>query len=347
MSKMLKILLTLAALVIIFAGIYAARQIVVPLMLSAFIAIITIPALNWLSARGVPHLLALPLIGVILIGGLLLLAALVSNSSQEFAQNIPSYRAQLEQQINQASQWLTDHGLPISLGEYYQYLDPSVSIQLVSNMLSGLSNLLTNSLLVVIIVLFILLEAATLPAKLSGGGNNNTLSHLKQIYYDIQQYFAIKALSSGVTGLSAGICLSLIGLDFSLLLGVVAALLNFIPNIGSIIAAVPAILIAWIQLGPYGMLVTVLIYIGINLVVGYGLEPMLYGKRLGLSPLVVILALVFWGWLLGTVGMLLSVPILIAIKIALQSHDDTKYIAQLFDSEAAPSAPQPNEQDKA
>jgi predicted PurR-regulated permease PerM len=126
------------------------------------------------------------------------------------------------------------------------------------------------------------------------------------------------------------ILLLILNIDYALLWGLLAFLLNFIPNIGSIIAAIPAILLSLIQFGPGIAIITSVGYLVINFVFGNVLEPRMMGKGLGLSTLIVFLSLIFWGWILGPVGMLLSVPLTMVVKIALDSSDDTRWIATLL-----------------
>ena len=128
------------------------------------------------------------------------------------------------------------------------------------------------------------------------------------------------------------------GVQYAILWATLSFLLNYIPNIGSIIAAVPIIVQALLLNGfivGLGVLVGVVV---INVGIGSALEPRLMGKKLGLSTLVVFLSLLFWGWLLGTVGMLLSVPLTMALKIALEASPTTaKYAALLSDSSSLPT----------
>jgi predicted PurR-regulated permease PerM len=140
----------------------------------------------------------------------------------------------------------------------------------------------------------------------------------------------LKTIFSLATGVAIWIWLAIIGVDFALLWGLVAFLLNYVPSIGSIIAAIPAILLALIQLGVGPAVLAGLGYVVVNVVFGSILEPRFMGRGLGLSTLVVFLSLVFWGWILGPVGMVLSVPLTMIVKIAMESNEDTRWIAVML-----------------
>ena len=140
----------------------------------------------------------------------------------------------------------------------------------------------------------------------------------------VQRYLAIKTVTSLVTGLLVGVWVGMMGLDFAVVWGLVAFMLNYIPNIGSIVAAVPAVLLAVIQLGVGPGIAVALGYLVINITMGNLVEPALLGRSLGLSTLVVFLSLIFWGWMWGTVGMLLSVPLTMMTKIFLENSEDLK-----------------------
>lgn len=156
------------------------------------------------------------------------------------------------------------------------------------------------------------------------------LQQIDRFLQSVNQYMVIKTLVSLATGLIVGIGLAFIGVDYALLWAVIAFLFNYIPNIGSIIAAIPAVLLAFIQLGPAAAGGTALLYIGANMVMGNVVEPKFMGRGLGLSTLVVFLSLIFWGWLLGSVGMLLSVPLTMVVKIALESSKSGSWLAILL-----------------
>src|SRR5690606_25400577 len=149
---------------------------------------------------------------------------------------------------------------------------------------------------------------------------------------EVQRFLAIKTLISLATGILIGVSVWLAGLDFALLLGLLAFLLNYVPNIGSILAAIPGIMLALIQYGVSRALIVLAAYLAVNVALGNILEPNLMGRRFGLSTLIVVLSLIFWGWVLGPVGMLLSVPLTMIVKIMLEHTQDFRWLAILLGS---------------
>jgi len=327
-----RILITLAALVVIIAGMRAASSLLVPFLLAMFIAVLIAPPLSWLQRKGVPGLLATLIVIAVFVLVMFLLALLVGGSIDAFTQNFPLYQARLQAHTTVLLQWLNDQGVSISRQFVTQYLDPAKAMKLVSSILSGMGGILTNGFLILITVVFLLLEASSLPGKWRAAFRQpeKSLHQLRTITDDINQYMGIKTLTSLATGISISLCLLLVGVDFPVLWGTLAFLFNFVPNIGSIIAAIPAVLLALIQLDAGAASLVVLAYVVVNVIIGTFLEPRFMGRELGLSTLVVFLSLVFWGWVLGPVGMLLSVPLTITAKIALDSNAHTRWIAILL-----------------
>ena len=330
-----KILVTIAAFVIVVAGMSAAKVILVPFLLAAFIAIISAPPLFWLQRKGLPTWLALVIviIGVLFIG--LLVTGLVGSSVKDFSEDLPVYNAKFKQHTAVIMGWLEKHGVDVSGLALTKIFNPGAAMKLVAVLLNSLGNVLASGFLILMTVIFMLLEASSFPAKLRTALSEpqSSLTRLDIFISNVKRYMAIKTLVSLSTGIFIAIWLTIIGVDYPLLWGLLAFALNYVPNIGSIIAAVPAVLLAIIQLGLIRALLAAAGYIVINLLMGSVIEPRFMGRGLGLSTLVVFLSLLFWGWILGPVGMLLSVPLTITAKIALDSRDETRWIAILLGPE--------------
>jgi len=322
-----------ASLVVVVAGMRTAAALINPFLLAIFLTMLFSPFLFWLQRQGVPNALAV----VVILAGFLVMAGLVmvfvGRSVNALTGQLPVYQERLAQIMAQLFAWLNSHGIDTSNVLIADYFSPGKIMSLVTLTLSMVRGLFTNMFLVFFTVLFILIEASGFPDKLQAAFPNpeRTLGQFKAMTTSVNQYMAVKTIFSLVTGLSIWGLLALIGIDFAPTWGLLAFLLNFIPSIGSIIAAVPAILLAFIQCGFPSALLTLLAYLLVNVLFGNILEPRFMGRRLGLSPLVVLVSLLFWGWVLGPIGMVLSVPLTMIGKIALAANDDTRWLAVLLE----------------
>ena len=332
-SRILYSLLLAASIVVILAGLHAATSIMVPVLVSIFIAVIILPMQNWLIAHKIPASLAilLTLITVVLI--FVGFGFAVGGSIRGFADRADEYQQSLAVLVKSANELLAPAGLQISFEAIIQFLKQNVFSIFKNALLQG-SIFITNLVLVLLTILFVLFEAAGFSAKLKQALGEETQSkgRIRKIQKDIQQYLLVKTLVSLATGLLVGVSLALMGLDFPVLWGLLAFLLNYIPSLGSIIAAVPPILLALLQFGSGRAIGVAVVFVVVNILLGNLVEPSLMGRRLGLSALVVFLSLVFWGWIWGPFGMILSVPLTMIIKIMLENTPDLRWIAILLSS---------------
>jgi len=325
-------LLGLAAVVVILAGLKAAEAIVIPVMLALFIGIICTPPLHFLTQLKVPPILAILIIVSFLVvfGGLL--GMVVTTAIDSFITRLPDYQRRLEAEMIGLLPALEGLGVPVSSKQLLTHFNPSQVMDWVAKALTNLGSLLTNLFLIIFIVVFLLLEEATFPLKLRQALPNadKSLRNASQFVVQVNKYLVIKSTVSLVTGSLIAVWVWALGLDFPLLWGLIAMLMNFIPNVGSILAAIPAILLAIVQLGfPQAGLVAAG-YVLVNLVMGNLVEPRFMGKGLGLSPLVVFLSLIIWGWLFGAAGMFLSIPLTMIAKIALEQSASTQWVAVML-----------------
>lgn len=325
-------LLVMAAFVVIVAGFRAAAELMVPVMLALFLSLLSLSPLRRLEQLGLPSVLAVIVVvtGVTLI--MLLLSVVIGRSATEFQQALPMYQQRLDAVFQGALEWLTDHGLKLDPARLLDRLDSAAIMSLAGNTATGLLTALSNVLLVILTMVFILIEAQTMPGKLRTAMRDPDadLSSFAQAARQVQKYLAIKAWISLITGaLATAVCLAL-GVDFPFLWGLMAFFFNFVPNIGPVIAALPPVLLALIESGAGSALLVLLGYTIISTVIGNMLEPRLMGRRLGLSTLVVFLSLLFWGWVWGPIGMLLSVPLTVVLKILLEHSEDFRWLAVLL-----------------
>jgi len=332
LSSASRVLLVLAAFIIVVAGMRAAESLMVTFLLSAFFAIICAPPFMFMQRKGLPAWLSLIFVVIVILLIQLLLMSIVTTSVSDFSKDLPVYQERINQLTGEGINLLASWGLDIPKDKLNAYFDPSAIFKLAVSALGNLGSVLSNSFLIILTVIFMLFEGASLPSKLhrAFGEDSRHMEHIERFLDTVKQYMTIKTAISLATGALIYAWLLILGIDYPLLWALLAFLFNFVPNIGSIIAAVPTVLLALIQLGPLSALLTASGYIAANMIMGNMVEPRFMGKGLGLSTLIVFLSLVFWGWVFGPIGMLLSVPLTMLLKIAFESSEETEWLAILM-----------------
>lgn len=329
------VLLTLAGCVVVVAGMKAASSILVPFFLAVFIAVLCTPLLFWLQGKGVPKVLALILILAAILAVESLLGVLVGTSLNNFVSSLPQYQERLTTNLSPLLNWLVKKGVDLPKGGIGAAIHPESAMRLAGNLLSALSNVLANAFLILLTIVFILLEAADFPKKLKAALKKpeGSLASIERFSRSANRYLVIKTLLGVAVGLAIWLWLVILGVDYPILWGTLAFLLYYIPNIGSILVTIPATLLALVQLGIGSAILTTVGFLVIYNILGNIVEPKLMGRGLSLSPLVVFISLVFWGWVLGPVGMVLSVPLTILVKIGLESSGETRGLAIMLGSD--------------
>lgn len=334
-NKTLQVLLILASFTVIVAGMRAAESIIVPFLLAVFISIVASPPFSYLQKKGLPKTISLLIVILVFLFFIFLIGLLIGTSVNDFTLKVPVYQQKLQGQTQAVVAWLIEKKFIEPDFQLSNIFNPSSVLKMIGDTLNQVSGLFANGLLILLTVLFMMLEITSIPVKLKKVSSNpeNSILQVQSVFQNINKYIAIKTWISLGTGLLVYFLLLIIGVDYPLLWAVLAFALNYIPTIGSIIALVPPVLLTIIQLGFVESLFVLVGYLVINTIMGNILEPKFMGKGLGLSTLVVFLSLIFWGWVLGPIGMLLSVPLTITIKIALDSSDETKWLAVLLGPE--------------
>ncbi|QTF91633.1 AI-2E family transporter [Halomonas sp. BM-2019] len=330
----LNLMLGLAALVVVVAGMKTGSSLLVPLLLAVFIAVICSGPVQWLNRLGL-GLRAAVWLTLVVIGLLFsLVGLLLVNSFGTFVEALPGIEEKLQEYYFGLLDGLARLGLAIEPERLAGLLDVEQLGGWVPTLLGEIGNLLVQSVIVGLLVVFMLFETLHFRAKVSRALANPapSLERFSEFSQTLKRYLAVKTLISLVTGGLVWVACLLVGVDFPFLWAVLAFALNYIPNIGSALAAVPPVLLLLVS--PEGGLVDVLLlsaaYLGINFLLGNIVEPRVMGRALGLSTLVAFLSLVVWGWIFGTVGLLLSVVLTMTLKIALDSHPQTRWMAHLL-----------------
>ncbi|MBX3127871.1 MAG: AI-2E family transporter [Polyangiaceae bacterium] len=327
------VVVPVAAFVVVVAGLKAAEALLVPIVFALFVAVLAAPVVRGLTRKRVPAVVAIPLVVSLLLVVLLLFGGLLGRSLNDFVATIPSYQSRLETLLAGAVSSLAERGVELSKETVLSAIDPGAAMGVISGALTQVASLLSDTMLVLLTVIFLLFEVAELPRKyrLAVGDPDADLSRFTDIVADVKHYIVLKTYISMGTGVVVAVALWLLGIDFPVLWGIVAFVLNYVPNVGSIVAALPPVLLATVQYGLGRAAVVAAAFVAINMLIGNLLEPKLLGARLGLSTLVVFVSLVLWGWLWGIPGMLLSVPLTMVGKLLLHHSETWRWLAQLME----------------
>lgn len=335
--------LILASVVIVLGGARLASSIVSPFLLALFIAVICGSPIAALTERGQPRWLAASIVGLLVGGASLLMLVLLGSSGSVFVDTLPEYRTQFGALTGLCFDWLQARGIELDENALSGVFDPGRAVSFFGGFLSGIGGTLSNLLLILFVVIFMLADAPTFPAKIEsskGEHGAKTLHLLAALVMSMNSYVATKAKVSLVTGGLIWVGLWLLKVEFAPLWALLAFLLNFIPNIGSIAAAVPVVLLSVLQLDPLQTGLIILLYLAVNTLIGNVIEPAWMGQQMGLSTLAVFLSLIFWGWMFGAVGMLLSVPLTMCLKFLSEQNPGTAWIGILL-SNGAVRPPEP------
>ena len=319
-----------------------ARSIVLPLALAVFLNYILNPFIGLFERLKIPSVISTLLAVLITFLVMVFLGIMISNSIESFAEELPKYEARINaitqntlkilnippEAFKSATGWTKDPQIAAVLG------DLSIT-GIMSSILGSVTTFLSNFLLVLLFLLFILMGHNQLVYKLERAFEPNISKKVSGIILninkEIQKYLIAKTLISLATGLLAMLVLSLFGVQFALIWGVLTFLLNFIPNIGSVIATILPLTIALIQFDKVIMVVWIALCLtSIQMVIGNIIDPKVIGRSLNLSPIVVLFSLMFWGWLWGLIGMFLSVPIAVMIKIIFENIKQLRFASVLM-----------------
>ena len=327
-----RILIIVGMLAIISISIKQAQSTLAWLLFAVFLAVIGTPPLLWLERKRVPYIVAVLLVVAGMATGLVVMGVLVGASLNSFYTDLPSYQALLQKRISSLQAFLAAHSITITDSLLVHQINPEAVKRWTSSLLSGLGSALFELIMILVTVTFIFLEARSFSVKLRAiwGDPQKGIHLFMRFVDDIRRYMDIKTVMSLTEGILIGVWLSILGVDFPILWGFLAFLLHYVPNVGGFIAAVPAVLLAFIELGIGRAVQAAIGYLAVEFILGNVLEPMLMGRRLGLSTLVVIVSLIFWGSLLGISGVVLCIPLTMTLKFVCENNKNTRWIAVLL-----------------
>lgn len=334
-TRGMRILINTAAIVIIIAGINLAQSVVVLLLISFFLALLGAPAVLWLKTKRVPSVFAVLIVMAVMLFVLILIGAQIGSSINNFTDELPLLQERVREQVLQLSALLRSKGYSGTQKFLLDYVNTEAVMNFSAGLVSGLGSLITDLILILLTVAFILLEVSSFPKKLRAilGDPEQAFPRFTRFVVDMKRYMVLKTLINLAAGILIAAWMFILGVQYPILWGTLAFLLHYIPNIGSVIAVIPAALMALVQLGMGSALLVVAGNVFIGFIIGNVIEPRLMGRRLGLSTLVVFLSLIFWGSLLGVIGAILCIPLTMTLKFAFESNEGTLWIALLLSSE--------------
>ncbi|QKF80611.1 AI-2E family transporter [Halarcobacter ebronensis] len=322
----------LACIVVILAGLKAASEIVIILFLAIFISSIISTVISFLEGKNFPKIISYLVVLAIFTLISLILAYIVNISLKDFLSNLPQYEKQLQLLVVKAIAFAESYGVSVEKKTILDALNFSSFFGITTNLIGSIGTFLSKFLLIIIGIAFILAESKSFERKLKiiFEKDKESLRNLHLFSFNIKKYFLVKTSTSFFTGFFIAITLIFFGIDYPILWGVIAMLFNFVPVVGSIIAAIPAVLLSLVSADLNTTIILIVLYVFINITISNIVEPKFMGKELGLSPLVIFFSLILWGWILGIVGMFLAVPITMTLKIAFDSNHSTKWISLLM-----------------
>lgn len=321
-----------AALVVVIWGLNQAQSALVSSLVAVFLAVLGTPLVRWLEHKRLPSVAAVLIVLAVMIVILLTAGVLVGTSLSGFSSALPSYQERIQQEATELTALLAARGIPITEKALLEYLNPAAVMKLFVGLLGGLGSALSNIVLILLTVMFILLEASSFPVKLRAviGDSRQNFPEFTKFVDDIQRYMVVATGLNLTAGILIGIWLTVLGVGSPVLWGFLAFMLLYIPHVGSIIAAIPAVSLTLVQFGPGRASLVIAGYVLIAFTIGNIIMPKLMGRKLYLSTLVVFLSLIFWGRMLGLLGAVLCIPFTMTLKFLCENNESTRWIAVLL-----------------
>lgn len=340
--RAIRFLVSAAALVLVLWGINQAQAVLALVLVSGFLALLGTPPTLWLIGKRVPTGLAVLVVIAGIMGVIATVVVLLGLSLRSIITALPEYQDRLAYHATSVSALLARMGIEVEPKTLLGVVDAEALKGLGRGVAAGLTSAFSSVVLILLTVSFILLEASTFRGKL------RVATHLPGAHYpevdkfieDLRRYVVTQTVVSLTAGVISGVWFAVLGVDFAILFGLLVWVLNYVPNVGSVLAILPVAVVAFIEFGPGRAALAVVGYVLVTFVLGNVVQPRLMGHKLGLSTLVVFLSVIFWGSLLGVTGMVLCVPLTMALKFALERSDSTRWIAVLLEREAPAASPQ-------
>lgn len=331
LSAPLRALLAAGAVVVVAAAARALSAVLVPFLVALLLAAVMRPAVVWCEKRGIPQWIAIPGMLVVTAAVLVGVGSILTETARQLQAELPAYVDRFGALSQNSLDWLHDHGIMIPEASFVGVLDADRFMNVAGGALRGVANVMSTTFLVIILTVFLLIEARGFNEKLAAIWPEATQRlQASGVVREIQRYLGLKSIMSLATGALVTAWVAWMGLDFPFFWGLIAFLFNYVPTVGSIIAAIPAMLLALVQLDVGATFMVGVGYLAVNTVIGNFIDPNVLGRGLSLSPLVVILSILFWGWMLGIVGLLLAPVLTMVLRISAENISGLQWLAVLL-----------------
>jgi predicted PurR-regulated permease PerM len=315
--------------VVIVFGLYALKAILIPLVVAILLAYVFSPIIEKLVKYKIPRSFSILILFIVLTLLIVYFGNMLLSNMNELVSDWPKLQAKLELQLNNLSD-----SLNLNRQDMFSALVNSLSYLSLSKVIFSSFTFLGNSLITLLFMAYLLFFVHTIPGKVDEAFGLHKAKKIRSIITNInqriQQYLAIKTVLSILTGLSVYLVLVILQIKFAFLWGALAFFMNYIPNIGSFIAGIPPIITTFLQYGLTETLIVALVFVVIHFFWGNVIEPLVLGRKLNLSPIIILFSLLFWGWLWGIVGAIIAVPVSAIIKIVFSNFDGLRPIAVLM-----------------
>jgi predicted PurR-regulated permease PerM len=327
MERRWRLLVSLAALVVVLAGMKAAAALLAPVVFGIMVAAISAPGVIWLSRHRVPAVVGALFVLLLDIGVVWLFGGLLYVAAGDVERRLPVYLDRLSTFVASLGHSLTR--LPTGRARIATAHADRIGA-FVTDLAERVASVASDAAVVLFVVFFVLWELSLIGDKFKEHSRNaaEQIARIDRVVRETQKYLLVKVLTSTMAALLVFLVLHALRIELALFLALLLFVLHFIPNVGAAIAMVPAMLVAFADLGAATAIAVGGAYLVINTVVGNLVEPKLLGQTLGLSPLVVLLGMLFWGYLWGALGALLAVPLLMLGKSILQTIPDLRWIVR-------------------
>ena len=347
----LRVMLVLAATVVVLVGIRLGAPILNPIFFALVLTVLFSPVYSWLKRRRLPAPLALLIMLVLLTVLFVGLIFILGASIGKFSERLGFYTTQLNGQLDNLDALIERLGL--SNVNLQDVVKPSGLADAIGVVLSGIAGFLSDLFLILMIMLFLLGEGPAMMNRLraSVGADNPQVARLTTVGRSVVRQFGLRAIVNLVTGAGMTVLLFVLGVDFPLLWGILTFFLSFVPYIGLVLAVAPAVVLALAEFGLERALLVILGVVVINVMAENVLSPMMMGRGLNLSPTVVFLSFIIWAWLLGGPGAFLALPITLFVAVMLDTFPETRWLASIIGvsdagttapDDASPGAPTPS-----